>query len=206
MKINKTIAPTLKPGETVAACMARTALESEVSAAMTVCDYSTELQETLDLAELTKQLSRQAQAVNDGNLARAEAMLMSQASSLEAIFNHLARRAMRDPNIDNMERLLRLGLKAQSQCRATLETLAMVKNPTPTTFVKQANISNGHQQINNGAVLEPRAEIESQQTKNLEHQHGERLDTRAAGAAIGIDPQIETVAASNRAKNPRRKG
>jgi hypothetical protein len=34
---------------------------------------------------------------------------------------------------------LRLGLKAQSQCRATLETLAAIKNPRPVAFVQQAN-------------------------------------------------------------------
>lgn len=34
--------------------------------------------------------------------------------------------------------------KAQSQCRATLETLAAIKNP-PVIYAKQANISNGPQ-------------------------------------------------------------
>ena len=46
--------------------------------------------------------------------------------------------------------LLRSDLKAQAQCRATLEALAEIKNPHPVAFVKQANISSGHQQVNNG--------------------------------------------------------
>jgi len=44
---------------------------------------------------------------------------------------------------------MRLALRAQSQCRATLETLAVIKNPTTVAYVRQANIANGPQQVNN---------------------------------------------------------
>lgn len=43
-----------------------------------------------------------------------------------------------------------MALKAQAQCRATLETLAEIKNPQPTAFLRQANIAYGPQQVNNG--------------------------------------------------------
>ena len=39
---------------------------------------------------------------------------------------------------------MRIALKAQSQCRATLETLAAVKN-LPVVFARQANIAQGPQ-------------------------------------------------------------
>ena len=42
---------------------------------------------------------------------------------------------------------MRLSLKAQGQCRATLETLAVIKNPP--VFAHQANIAHGPQQVNN---------------------------------------------------------
>jgi hypothetical protein len=45
---------------------------------------------------------------------------------------------------------LRLAFKAQSQSRATLETLAFTQNPRSVEFVRQANIANGPQQVNNG--------------------------------------------------------
>jgi hypothetical protein len=45
---------------------------------------------------------------------------------------------------------MRLALKAQSQCRATIETLAEIKNPQPVAFVQQADVAHGPQQINNG--------------------------------------------------------
>ena len=40
---------------------------------------------------------------------------------------------------------MRMAMKAQNQCRMTLETLATIKNP-PVVFAKQANINNGGQQ------------------------------------------------------------
>ena len=57
--------------------------------------------------------------------------------------------------MDKLDRCyLRLALKAQSQCRATLATLAAVKNPQPVAFVRQANIAHGPQQVNNAAAAE----------------------------------------------------
>ena len=50
--------------------------------------------------------------------------------------------------VDHLDRYMRLALKAQGQCRATLETLATIKNP-PVVFARQANIAQGPQQVNN---------------------------------------------------------
>jgi hypothetical protein len=76
---------------------------------------------------------------------------------------------------------MRLALKAQSQCRATLETLSVVKNPPSVAFVRQANIANGPQQVNNGppsAADASRArETEIQPNKLLERRQNELLDT-----------------------------
>jgi hypothetical protein len=52
-------------------------------------------------------------------------------------------------HLDASERFMRLALKAQSQCRSTIESLAEIKNPSSVAFVKQANIAKGHQQVNN---------------------------------------------------------
>lgn len=105
------------------------------------------------------------------------------------------------------ETYLRLALKAQSQCRTTLETLAVIKNPAPVAFVRQANI--GHAvQVNNAAAPGSEGsrarEIESEQSKLLEAQHGERLDTGTAGTASGADPAMATVGAIHRPKDAER--
>ena len=97
----------------------------------------------------------------------------------------------------NYEAHMRLALKAQSQCRATLETLATIKNP-PVVIARQANIAQGPQQVNNGMMpaAEPRAgagKTEKPQNK-LSGGSNELLpDTGTPGAAVGSDPAMATV-------------
>jgi hypothetical protein len=99
---------------------------------------------------------------------------------------------------------MRLAFKAQSQCRATLETLATIKNP-PVLFAKQANIAAGHQQVNNGIPAPSGArEIGNEQSK-LSGDGNELLpDTRAQALAGRIDPQMEAVGEVNRTEDHRR--
>ncbi|MGB0128638.1 MAG: hypothetical protein WBP72_13455, partial [Rhodocyclaceae bacterium] len=75
--------------------MAQFALSPEFSNAATFKDFSARLwgRENLHLNDIAAQLMRQAQNVQHGDLSRAEAMLMTQAHALDAIFNNLARRA-----------------------------------------------------------------------------------------------------------------
>jgi hypothetical protein len=49
--------------------------------------------------------------------------------------------------MSQLDGYLRLGSKAQSQCRATVETLNLMKNPPSAMFVKQANLAI-NQQVN----------------------------------------------------------
>lgn len=165
----------------------------------------------LSLMSLVGAISEQTEKVHGGDLRRLEAMLSAQAHSLDAIFNTLAQRAAANMGqyLEATDRYMRLALKAQGQCRATLETLATIKNP-PIVFARQANIAHGPQQVNNG--LETLAHAHAPATKPnqanelLERQHGERLDTGATGAAIPTDSAMETVEAIDRTEKPRRKG
>ena len=147
------------------------------------------------------------QQVRDGDLTRTEGILTIQAHTLDVIFNNLARWAALNmgEHLGAAETYLRLALKAQSQCRSTLETLAEIKNPRPVAFVKQANISNGPQQVNNGsqaASLPPaHGKIENQQNKLLEGEHGTRMDSGTASAASGANQDLETVGKSDGAAN-----
>ena len=105
----------------------------------------------IDLAELIKEQREQFKKVQAGDMQPVEAMLYGQAKTLETIFTSLARKAVAQEYLKQFQVNLTLALKAQAQCRATLEALAEIKNPRPVAFVKQANISGGHQQVNNGA-------------------------------------------------------
>ena len=108
--------------------------------------------ENIDVPSLMDQLRDQAAAINRGDLTHAEAMLMNQATALQSLFARLAERGMSCEHLTGFEANMRMALRAQSQCRATLETLATIKNP-PTIYARQANVTTGPQQINNGAVV-----------------------------------------------------
>jgi hypothetical protein len=159
--------------------------------------------EGIDVPALMEQLRDSAAAVNRGDLAQAEAMLMNQATALQSLFARLAERAMTHDQIPGFDANMRMALRAQSQCRATLEALATIKNP-PIVYAKQANFAAGHQQVNNCMPAPTQAlENENQQSKLLEAHHGEWLDTGTAGAAIGADKAMATVGEIDGAKNNR---
>jgi hypothetical protein len=188
--------------EAKAETLARTALRPTVQAGITLVDYNKHLGE-LSITTLVEDLGKQCELVSKGDLSRVEALLMAQAHTLDAIFHRLARRAERCEMLNQFEANLRMALKAQSQCRATLDTLAEMKQPRPVAFVKQANIANGPQQVNNGPAPQPSdtsraGENKNRQSKLLEHDHGERLDTRTARAASSAGTEMETVGAVNR--------
>jgi hypothetical protein len=190
--------------ETTAEALAHTALRPTVQAALTLMDYNKGFGE-LAINTLVTDLRQQCELASKGDLNRAEALLTAQAHTLDAIFNFLARKAMHADYLNQYETYLRLGLKAQSQCRATLETLAALKNPKPVAFVQQANIAHGPQQVNNDATRPtqaPRArETEKQPNKLLETRNDERLDTGAQGATGFSNPALETVGAIHGTKD-----
>jgi len=146
---------------------------------------------------LVAEMTDRIKAVTAGDMREPERMLMGQAIALQAIFASLASRAAMNMGEypQTVERYMRLALKAQSQCRATLETLATIKNP-PMIFAKQANVTTGPQQINNGTPAGSCArESETEQSRLLEADNGQRLDTRAASTASRNDPAMATVGA-----------
>jgi len=161
----------------------------------------------IDLTELIKGQHERVEKVQGGDMRPVEALLYGQAMTLETIFTNLARRAASQEYLKQFQAYLGLALKAQAQCRATLEALAEIKNPRPVSFVKQANISNGPQQVNNGPSPESgpvRTDAHARQNigqKNelLEHQHGNYLDTGAQGTAGGADTHLEAVGTGQRA-------
>ena len=171
--------------------------------------YAEAIHTNLDFTECWSALTATVSQVNAGDLSAAESMLVTQAIALNAMFVELARRAHGNMGKypDHFERYLRLALKSQGQCRATLETLATVKNP-PTVFARQANINNGgQQQVNNGSAVTAsdhpsRAQnTETAPSKLLENSNDERLDTGATTAASGTDPQMATVGAIDRSEH-----
>lgn len=170
----------------------------------------------LSLTDCAKVLKDMAQGLNDGDLSAAVTMLSSQAVALNAMFGELARRAALNmgEHLDATERYMRLALKAQGQCRATLESLAAIKNP-PVVFARQANINNGgQQQVNNAAPQDGSAttagEPLAHASKSLSRpnelledmRHGStQLDPRATTAASKANQGLEPMGVRNRSAN-----
>ena len=204
------------PGRTHDRLMAQVAADGIVGNARSLVAFGHGTFGELSLTDCAKVLKDTAQGLNDGDLSAAVTMLSSQAVALNAMFGELARRSALNMGeyIDASERYMRLALKAQGQCRATLETLAAIKNP-PVVFARQANINNGgQQQVNNGApqnrpvsdagAAVPRAsESLSGPNELLEDcTHGRtQLDTRATAASSRANQDLEPVEAFDRAAN-----
>jgi hypothetical protein len=185
-------------GRSRASMLAQFALSPEFSNASTFKDFSAHLwgRENLHLTEIVGQLMRQSENAQKGDLSRAEGLLTIQAHTLDAIFNSMARRAAENAGtyLGATETYLRLALKAQSQCRSTLEALAEIKNPRAVAFVRaeQANIAQGHQQVNNGTQAAARVENQTSPIELLEAPRND-LDTATPATAIGIDPAMATL-------------
>ena len=179
--------------------LARAALTPSLQSALTIKNYVQYFGE-LDLGNLVDELRNQIGQSIDGNLERAEAMLTTQAHTLDAIFNDLARRAIHADYISALDSYLKLGLRAQSQCRATWETLAMIKNPVGRAYVGQANFAH-NQQVNNTAESSRMRENQKMPNELLEikeHEPDEWLDRGAPEESIRADSDLETVGALNR--------
>lgn len=160
----------------------------------------------LGLTEAVAVMREKAEKVQSGDLSDVEATLTAQAATLDAMFNELARRAALNmgTHLPAAETYLRHAFKAQAQCRSTLAALAEIKNPRPVAFVRQANISHGPQQVNNGLQAgEPHAHGKNSiQSNELSGGCHELLpDTRTQAVACGVNQEVEAVGAIHRAKD-----
>jgi len=79
--------------------------------------------------------------VVSGDTKDVESMQAAQALTLDSIFHKLALHAERNigQHQKAVDTYLRLALKAQSQCRATAETLAVLKSPRQ--YINQTNVA-----------------------------------------------------------------
>ena len=186
-----------RPGEKESVALARTALRPSVQASVTIKDYG-KVWGDLDLSGLIQCLSEQIEATRGGDASRAEAMLTAQAHTLDAIFNGLAQHAINADYMDHLEKYLKLALRAQSQCRATWEAITSIKNPPVVGYVRQANIAQGHQQVNNTAVVGNGADDQAQESaisrnELLEAGNEQRMDARASCEASQADQAMAAV-------------
>ncbi len=185
---------------------AKMALRPTVNAAWIITHYDPKFNK-LNICALIDELGNSIAEVISGKMDKCEAMLLSQAYALQSIFTSLSQKALEQAQIRQYNTLLKLALKAQSQCRTTLETLATLKRP-PVIFANQANIAQGHQQVNNTVQHPVQAggteKIKFAQNELLETEHEQQLEHRATDTAGSSHTSLETVEKVHRPKIARR--
>jgi hypothetical protein len=182
------------------------AMQPSVAAAMVAIRCIAKSDSEIRIRDLIDTLDDSIGELQAGEMSRAEAMLFAQAHALQAMYVDLANRGIRSERMEHREANLRLALKAQNQCRMTLESLSNIKNP-PVVIARQANISHGPQQVNNGTTpADPqgknrRAHAANQSTRQnelLEVRNEQGLDTRPARASGRADSHMEAVGKRDR--------
>jgi hypothetical protein len=201
-----------EPSQTEAQALSRAALDSPITGAAVMTSYQGNLiGNNLDLVELINGLRKSCERVNGGDLSELEAMLVSQATALQTMFASLARRAAAQEQLRQYEAFMGLALKAQAQSRATISALVDLKFPRQATFVKQANIAHGPQQVNNrttkkgGTAHAEKTQCQPNELLEDESHGGSYMDTRATTAPAGCHPEVATVEPIDRPKKHRRK-
>lgn len=157
----------------------------------------------IDTPGMLAALRAQGEAINAGDVNQVEAMLVNQATALQSLFARLIERGVAQDSLPQYEAHMRLALKAQAQSRATLETLASVRNG-PVIYARQANVAAGApMQVNNGFPGAGARQTENPPNQLLEPPSLDRMDTRTQSGAGAGDPPMEAVGAKHRSKNAR---
>ena len=158
----------------------------------------------LDITAITSAMLESAKRVKANDMSDVEAMLLSQAIVLNGMFADLSSRSVAnraDGHFEASQIYLKLAFKAQNQARMTLESLSNIKNP-PVLYVKQANISHGPQQVNNGTASASQAkEMENSPNKLLDSSIDKPLDPRTPEPAVNSDKAMAPVGAIDGASN-----
>lgn len=168
-------------------CLAKAQLHPATSATETIKGQTNAFY-GVNRAALFSELREQAKQIKEGNLDRVEEMLIMQAHTLDGMFSDMVLQARKvlPHNINAAEKIMRLALKSQSQCRSSLETLAEMKNPKPYIQNNRAQ----YQQVNNGVKLS-RAHGEI----NIRN---ELLEGRDSEKWMDIETQTEASAGNQR--------
>lgn len=160
----------------------------------------------VDLTESVALMQAKTEQVRNGDLSGPEEILTAQAVALDVIFTEMARRAALNmgEHLQATDTYMRLAMRAQGQCRATLQTLGELKNPRQVAFVKQANIAHGHQQVNNHSEACVYPHTGDFSTNKLSGESNELLpNARTSSNESSTYKKVETLGAIHRPQHAR---
>lgn len=176
---------------------ARDSISASIMSAAVAEPFNKVMFPDVEVYDYSIALDGKIKAAQDGDMSAIEAMLVGQAQALQTIFVSLGRKAANMTQLKQYTAFMGMALKAQSQSRATIQALTELKYPKQATFVKQANISHGHQQVNNHDNTDSPARVEkiaNQSNELLEVNNGSQtMDIRATQTAGNEDKAMATV-------------
>ena len=138
-----------KDNQSESESFAKVSLSASYMGAILADSFTKTILPKAELNDVASELNDKVKIIQDGDMKPIEAMLISQAQALQTMFVTLGRMAASKTQLAQYTAFMNMALKAQSQSRATIQALTELKYPKQATFVKQANIANGHQQVNN---------------------------------------------------------
>ena len=152
MKVNNALTVQQTKEETGAQAFARKLLQPTLKNAAAASAFTGKMlgnnQEMPGIGDYADHVQVAARDAAGGDITMASRILAAQAITLDSMFAELARRTAMNMSkyIDASERYGRLALKAQSNCRATLEALAKLHQPREQT-VRHVHVNEGGQAI-----------------------------------------------------------
>src|SRR5258705_590128 len=152
MKPNNALTVEHTADETGAQAMARKVLEPHLRHALSASAYAGKVLgnhiEGPGIMDFVDHVQKATGKAETGDLAIASQLLAAQAITLDSMFTELARRAALNMGeyINAAERYGRLALKAQGNCRATLEALTRQHQPREQT-VRHVHVNEGGQAV-----------------------------------------------------------
>ena len=176
---------------------AKVSLSAATMSAALSDSFTTPLFPDLNMRDVINVLNEKISTIQAGDMQPIEAMLIGQAQALQTMFVSLGRQAASKTSLPQYTAFMNLALKAQAQSRATIQALTELKYPKQATFVKQANISHGHQQVNNATSTHapaPARVIENQPNELLSEMNHATLDSSGTATPSAIDKAMATVA------------
>ena len=198
---NKTV-PVKKLKQSESEHYAKVSLSPTTMSAVLTEAFANKIFPDTRIADVATILKERITNIQDGDMKPIEAMLIAQAQALQTMFVSLGREAVGKTQLNQYTAFMNLALKAQSQSRATIQALIELKYPKQATFVKQANISNGHQQVNNGTNTHTHAHAREntiQPNELLEVNNGSKaVDNRATQTTIPKNKAMAAVATQYR--------
>jgi hypothetical protein len=161
----------------------------------------------LETTELFEAHIDRCKAAKAGDLGNQKAMLAAQADTLNSIFTEMARRAALNmgEHLNATQLYLRLALKAQAQCRTTIEALDSLMSGRVQT-VKHVHVNEGGQAIVADQFHQHTGGKENGQSSEQPHATGTAGESAALPSPDALGPAVPVASGEGKTKVPHARG